>query len=128
MAGPGLGEDPPHRAEGRRQPHRVPRGRGAWPRDPARRGYAQPSPSASFTDDGDGVAEIVALTADNRLAAFEHDLTLKWKSAATVSGAQSSAVGLADVDEDGDVEMVGSRIVSMSRGLYRLVGRVLRLN
>ena len=26
------------------------------PRDPARRGYAQPSPSASFTDDGDGVA------------------------------------------------------------------------
>jgi len=55
--------------------------------------------------DGDGVAEIVALTADNRLAAFEHDLTLKWKSAATVSGAQSSAVGLADVDEDGDVEI-----------------------
>ena len=30
--------------------------------------------------------------------------------------------------EDGDVELVGSRIVSASRGLYRLVGRVLRLN
>jgi hypothetical protein len=30
--------------------------------------------------------------------------------------------------EDGDVEMVGSRILSMSRGLYRIVGRVLRLN
>lgn len=30
--------------------------------------------------------------------------------------------------EDGDVEMVGSRILNMSRGLYRIVGRVLRLN
>jgi hypothetical protein len=30
--------------------------------------------------------------------------------------------------EDGDVELVGSRIVSASRGLFRLVGRVLRLN
>jgi hypothetical protein len=30
--------------------------------------------------------------------------------------------------EDGDVELVGSRIVTMSRGLFRLVGRVLRLN
>ena len=29
---------------------------------------------------------------------------------------------------DGDVELVGSRIATMSRGLYRLVGRVLRLN
>ena len=55
--------------------------------------------------DGDGVAEIVALTADAHLAAFEQDLTPKWKSATTVFGAQSSAVGLADVDEDGDVEI-----------------------
>ena len=29
---------------------------------------------------------------------------------------------------DGDVELVGSRISTMSRGLYRLIGRVLRLN
>jgi hypothetical protein len=29
---------------------------------------------------------------------------------------------------DGDVELVGSRIAAMSRGLFRLVGRVLRLN
>jgi hypothetical protein len=55
--------------------------------------------------DGDGLAEIVALSADAHLVAFEHDLTLKWKSAETVPGAQSSAVGLADVDEDGDVEI-----------------------
>jgi hypothetical protein len=30
--------------------------------------------------------------------------------------------------EDGDVEIVGSRILTMSRGLFRIVGRVLRLN
>ncbi|MBK7830673.1 VCBS repeat-containing protein [Nannocystis sp.] len=55
--------------------------------------------------DADGLPEIVALSADAHLVAFEHDLTLKWKSAATVPGAQSSAVGLADVDQDGDVEI-----------------------
>jgi len=32
------------------------------------------------------------------------------------------------VRQDGDVELVGSRISAMSRGLFRLVGRVLRLN
>ncbi len=30
--------------------------------------------------------------------------------------------------EDGDIEIVGSRIHAASRGLFRLVGRVLRLN
>jgi hypothetical protein len=30
--------------------------------------------------------------------------------------------------EDGDVELVGSRIVTVSRGLFRLVGKMLRLN
>ena len=30
--------------------------------------------------------------------------------------------------EDGDVELVGSRISTLSRGLFRIVGRVLRLN
>lgn len=30
--------------------------------------------------------------------------------------------------EDGDVELVGGRILAASRGLFRLVGRVLRLN
>jgi hypothetical protein len=30
--------------------------------------------------------------------------------------------------EDGDVELVGSRILAMSRGLFRIVGRILRLN
>lgn len=30
--------------------------------------------------------------------------------------------------EDGDVELVGSRISAASRGLFRIVGRILRLN
>jgi hypothetical protein len=30
--------------------------------------------------------------------------------------------------EDGDIEIVGSRISAASRGLFRLVGRILRLN
>jgi hypothetical protein len=29
---------------------------------------------------------------------------------------------------DGDIEIVGSRISAASRGLFRLVGRILRLN
>jgi hypothetical protein len=36
--------------------------------------------------------------------------------------------GAMRIREDGDVEVVGSRIVTMSRGLFRIVGRVLRLN
>jgi hypothetical protein len=55
--------------------------------------------------DADGIAEIVALSADGKLIAFEHDGSVKWKSAQDVQGWQSSAVGLADVDEDGDVEI-----------------------
>ncbi len=39
-----------------------------------------------------------------------------------------SGRGAMRVRSDGDVELVGSRISAMSRGLFRLVGRVLRLN
>lgn len=39
-----------------------------------------------------------------------------------------SGRGAMRVRQDGDVELVGSRISAMSRGLFRLVGRVLRLN
>ena len=55
--------------------------------------------------DGDGLPEIVAPGADGDLIAFEHDGAVKWKSAQQVQGWQSSAVGLADVDADGDVEI-----------------------
>jgi hypothetical protein len=39
-----------------------------------------------------------------------------------------SGRGALRIRSDGDVELVGSRISAMSRGLFRLVGRVLRLN
>jgi hypothetical protein len=39
-----------------------------------------------------------------------------------------SGRGAMRIRQDGDVELVGSRISAMSRGLFRLVGRVLRLN
>ena len=39
-----------------------------------------------------------------------------------------SGRGALRIREDGDVELVGSRISTLSRGLFRIVGRVLRLN
>ena len=39
-----------------------------------------------------------------------------------------SGRGAMRIRQDGDVELVGTRIAAMSRGLFRLVGRVLRLN
>ena len=39
-----------------------------------------------------------------------------------------SGRGAMRIRQDGDVEIIGSRISAMSRGLFRLVGRVLRLN
>jgi hypothetical protein len=39
-----------------------------------------------------------------------------------------SGKGAFRLREDGDVELVGSRISAASRGLFRLVGRMLRLN
>jgi hypothetical protein len=39
-----------------------------------------------------------------------------------------SGRGAMRIREDGDVELVGSRVSTLSRGLFRIVGRVLRLN
>ncbi len=39
-----------------------------------------------------------------------------------------SGRGAMRIRDDGDIEVVGSRISTMSRGLFRIVGRVLRLN
>lgn len=39
-----------------------------------------------------------------------------------------SGKGAMRIQEDGDVELIGSRISAASRGLFRLVGRMLRLN
>jgi hypothetical protein len=63
--------------------------------------------------DGDGLPEIVAVApgASGPLLAFEHDGTMKWQSNTTWTAAQSSAIALADVDADGDVEIIaGARL------------------
>lgn len=39
-----------------------------------------------------------------------------------------AGTGAVRIREDGDIEVVGSRISAASRGLFRLVGRMLRLN
>ncbi len=56
--------------------------------------------------DGDGVPEIVAATPDpGHLIAFHHDGSLLWESADAVT-TSSAAISLADLDADGDVEIV----------------------
>ena len=63
--------------------------------------------------DNDGLPEVVAVGpgASGPLVAFEHDGSTKWTSATSWSGAQSSAIALADVDADGDVEIIaGGRL------------------
>ena len=58
----------------------------------------------------------VVIKADTIHIEAEREILLRSKTAAV------------RLREDGDVELVGSRILALSRGLFRLVGRVLRLN
>ncbi len=51
--------------------------------------------------DDDGIPEIVAYTLDDELICFEHDGTVKW----TTPAIGGSSVALADMDNDGDVEI-----------------------
>jgi hypothetical protein len=58
--------------------------------------------------DGDGVPEIVAATPDEsggHLIAFHHDGSLLWQSNELVT-TSSNAISLADLDHDGDVEVI----------------------
>ncbi|MEX1363949.1 MAG: VCBS repeat-containing protein [Nannocystaceae bacterium] len=56
--------------------------------------------------DGDGLPEIVTADPTAHLMAFEHDGSLKWTSASTWNGASIGAIALADMDNDGDVEII----------------------
>jgi hypothetical protein len=58
--------------------------------------------------DDDGLAEIVSFGGgvDGRLVAFEHDGTLKWEGDTMLSYGGGHAVALADLDADGDVEIM----------------------
>jgi len=56
--------------------------------------------------DGDGLVEIVSAISGGQIVAYEHDGTLKWTSAAAWAANQTGAIALADLDNDGDVEII----------------------
>ncbi len=66
--------------------------------------------------DNDGIAEIVTATPGGSMIAFEHDGTKKWEKPATWQIGQifnqdlrySCAASLADLDADGDVEIIAA--------------------
>ncbi|HEY8379599.1 MAG TPA: VCBS repeat-containing protein, partial [Nannocystis sp.] len=76
-------------------------------------GYANP---AVGDIDGDGLPEIVTIRSEigniinGHVIALEHDGALKWESGA-VFDAWQVAVSLADLDNDGDVEIMAGRVV-----------------
>ena len=65
--------------------------------------------------DGDGLVEIVTMDAGG-LIAFENDGTLKWKGA-TPTNSNYMAVALADLDNDGDVEIIVGNFVADHNGV-----------
>ncbi|MCA9684111.1 MAG: VCBS repeat-containing protein [Myxococcales bacterium] len=63
--------------------------------------------------DNDGLPEIISVESGSggRLLAFEHDGPLKWTSNTNWTAAQSSAIAMADLDADGDVEIVTANLI-----------------
>jgi hypothetical protein len=69
--------------------------------------------------DGDGLVEIVTTSVAGNLVAFENDGTLKWSQPATWDIADffgqdlrySGSAALADVDNDGDVEIITANLL-----------------
>jgi hypothetical protein len=74
--------------------------------------------------DGDGIPEIVSANTSGYLVAFENDGTFKWEGDwvwagdEVHNGTYSGAVALADLDEDGDVEIVTGNMVSDHEGVH----------
>jgi hypothetical protein len=72
--------------------------------------------------DDDGIPEIVSVTPEGRLVAFEHDGTVKWISATVWDDGlyghfgrpdwEYASVQLADMDADGDVEIIGGNMLA----------------
>jgi hypothetical protein len=64
--------------------------------------------------DDDGIAEILVQSDQSTIYCFEHDGTLKWESqsvAAAPNTGTGPAIALADIDTDGDVEIIFENLV-----------------
>ena len=66
--------------------------------------------------DDDGLPEIVTAAGSGFLVAFEHDGTLKWTGNDPWGDVYSGAIALADLDNDGDVEIIAANFVADHNG------------
>ena len=66
--------------------------------------------------DDDGLPEIVAIGDGATLVAFEHDGTLKWRSDQAWNDNYGGSLALADLDNDGDVEILAGNMIFDHRG------------
>jgi len=74
--------------------------------------------------DGDGLVELIGLARDDRsLIAFEHDGTFKWQSDPAPADFQyHTAIGIADLDQDGSPELFVGANVFNADGTFRFRG------
>ncbi|HWB78913.1 MAG TPA: hypothetical protein VG755_28320 [Nannocystaceae bacterium] len=76
-----------------------------------------PSATPALGDiDDDGLPEIVATELGGRVVAFEHDGALAWQSTALVADTYFAALALADVQSDGDVDIIAGAQVFTNTG------------
>ncbi len=74
--------------------------------------------------DGDGIAEIIAITYFQEVKAFEHDGTLKWTSVQLTDhiNGEADAPAIADLDGDGSPEILAGRAILNADGSVRGTG------
>ena len=75
--------------------------------------------------DGDGKVEIVGITHDFKIRAFEHDGAVKWTTEQAFQGDMSycySTPAIADMDADGKPEVIVGRVILNNDGSLRAKG------